>query len=128
MISNLDCLNIVNYLKNKKEVLYKTESDGSIKFYVNNKIFAIVFESHSINQIALRFKPEFGQKLRQQKYIIPSLEHMNSFHWSSIFIRAFDDDVIFSLIDLSYELTIDKMTKKQKFEYEFNLTEELDVA
>lgn len=121
MISDLEYLNIVNYLKNKQEVLHKTDKDGSIKFYVNDKIFAIVFKSHNVNQISLRFKPELAQKLRQQKYIIPTMEYMNSFHWSSIFIGAFDDDIICRLIDLSYDLTIDKMTKKQKFAYDYNL-------
>jgi len=121
LISNLEYFNIVNYLKNKKEVFHKTDIDGSTKFYINNKIFAIVFNSHSVNQISLRFKPELSQKLRQQKYIIPSLDHMNSFHWSSIFLKAFDDEIIFELIDMSYELTIDKMTKKQKFLYDYNL-------
>lgn len=122
MVSNLESVNIINYLKNKKEVFFKTDKDGSTKFYVNNKIFAILYESHSINQIALRFKPELSQKLRQQKYIIPSIEHMNSFHWSSVFIKAYDDKVIYKLIDLSYDLTLEKMTKRQKFEYEHNLS------
>ena len=117
MISNLEYLSIVNYLRSKEEVIQKNDKDGSIKFYINNKIFAVIFKSHSVNQIALRFKPKLSEKLRKQKYIIPSFYYMDSFHWSSVFIGAFEDCLINDLIDLSYDLTIEKMTKKQKFEY-----------
>lgn len=109
---------IFNYLKNKKMINYKYKNDNTIHFYVNDKTFAILSNDFSIEQITLKLLPEQSQILRNKyQYILPSYLYMNSFHWNTIFIKAFDESVILSLIDLSYNLRLEKMTKKQKFRY-----------
>lgn len=116
-------VSIFNYLKNKPLCrLERNIKDNSISFYINDKIFAILSNNYSIEQIVLRLSPEHSKILRKKyKYILPSYDYMNRYHWNSIFLKAFSDDVIFYLIDLSYDLTIEKMNRKQKFKYDFYL-------
>lgn len=123
MINTIENKTIFNYLKSKKMSHYEyNEKTDSVHFYVNYKIFAILSNSYSIEQLTLRLKPELADNLRKShKYIIPSFEFMNSYHWSTFFMKAIPNNSLIDLIDLSYELTIIKMTKKQKFKIELEV-------
>ncbi len=113
---------VFNYLKNKPSSHYKIDNEGTIHFYVNDRIFAIISNTHSIEQLTLRLKPELSDTLRKNyKYIIPSYEFVNSFHWSTMFMKAVDNKMMMLLIDFAYDLTVEKMTKRQKFKLELEL-------
>lgn len=113
---------VFNYLKNKPSSHYKIGKEGSVHFYVNDRIFAIISLTHSIEQLTLRLKPELSNILRENhKYIMPSYEFVNSYHWSTMFMKAIDHQLIFALIDSAYDLTVEKMTKRQKFKLELDL-------
>lgn len=122
MLKYFETNTVFNYLKNKQSSHYKIEKDGSIHFYVNDRIFAIISKTHSIEQLTLRLKPALSDVLRRNyKYIIPSYEFVNSYHWSTMFVKSIDNRLMFALIDTSYDLTVDKMTKRQKFKLDLEL-------
>ncbi len=123
MIKKISNQNVFNYLKDKKMCKYEwNDKTNATHFYINDKIFAILSNSHSIEQLTLRLDPTLSEILRKKhKYIIPSFEFMNSYHWSTFFLKAFPDESMQDLIDISYELTIEKMTKRQKFKIELNV-------
>ena len=123
LINSKDSKNVFNYLKDKKMCSYEfNEKTKSLHFYVNDKIFAILSNSHSVDQLTLRLPPNLNQLLREKhKYVLPSYDFMNTYHWSTFYIISFPDIALFDLIDISYNLTIEKMTKKQKFKIEFEV-------
>lgn len=122
MLKYVENKKVFNYLKNKPSSHFKVDKDGSIHFYVNDKIFAVISTTHSVEQLTLRLKPEVSEILRKNhKYFIPSYEFVNSYHWSTMFMKAVDDNLMFALIDSAYDLTVEKMTKRQKFKLELDL-------
>jgi len=66
--------------------------------------------------INLKNKPEINIKLRQQySSIIPGY-HMNKKHWNTVQIseEELDRDLVFALIDQSYEIVKSKLSEKDK--------------
>ncbi len=102
-----------NYCLNKPGV---TESfpfdDTTLVFKVFNKIFALtdLEEDFKLN---LKCDPEKAALLREQYTSITPGYHMNKKHWNTIIIDGtIDDDIIYNLIDHSYDLVFQSFPKK----------------
>ncbi|MBN2167340.1 MAG: MmcQ/YjbR family DNA-binding protein [Marinilabiliaceae bacterium] len=90
--------------------------DVTLVFKVMNKMFALLNldESRTAN---LKCDPEWAIELRE-KYadIIPGY-HMSKIHWNTLLLDGYlPSNLIYQLIDHSYDLVIQKLTKKQKEE------------
>lgn len=104
---------------------YVTESfpfdDVTLVFKVANKMFALLsLDSHPATA-NLKCEPQKALLLRN-KYseIIPGY-HMNKEHWNTITIESkLTDTFIKEMIDDSYQLVVDKFTKKRRKELGFN--------
>ena len=111
-------LDVFSYLLKKEKTNYVYNSKKNIyTFYIDNKPFAIISNDFNIQQLIVRIPPKLYENLKEYDFIIPSFNHMNSFHWKSFFIDKIDADLLDFVISYSYDLTIDKMTKKEKFKY-----------
>lgn len=123
-----DC--VLEHLKSKKLCQYKVDKKHNrINFYVNDKIFAILSTNYSTEFLTLHFDSILTEKLQNEcKYIIPCFENLKPEHWSMLFVDLIHDDIIKELIDISYELTILKMTKKEKNRLKYHKEKELEMA
>lgn len=88
--------------------------DDVLVYKVMSKVFMMMnFETPF--QISLKCNPERAIELRERYYAIRPAYHMNNKHWNMIDI---DGSVplkeILELIDHSYELVVNKFTKKEK--------------
>ncbi|APZ45173.1 MmcQ-like protein [Polaribacter reichenbachii] len=95
--------------------------DVTLVFKVMNKMFALVGLNHWENgeqKINLKCNPDKSEELRSvYEGIYPGF-HMNKKHWNTIKINTADvsDDLVFKLINHSYDLVVQGLTKKAKTE------------
>ncbi|WP_420582129.1 MmcQ/YjbR family DNA-binding protein [Reichenbachiella sp.] len=90
----------------------------TLVFKVMDKMFAL----SSIDKfefINLKCNPERAQELRANHPAIQPGYHMNKQHWNSVYVDGtLPDELIYELIDHSYELIVDSLPKKLKLELE----------
>jgi predicted DNA-binding protein (MmcQ/YjbR family) len=96
---------------------YKTKD---LIYKVNDKTFAILSEE-IYPHIILKNEPLLNKALRKKfNFIFPTSNILNKTYWNTIILlNDLTDPVIFNMIDKSYDLTIEKMTKKQKQYYNY---------
>ncbi|MCI8310498.1 MAG: MmcQ/YjbR family DNA-binding protein [Clostridia bacterium] len=102
---------IFKYIKEKynanPEYLWDDTPDAAIfRHQKNKKWFALIMIVNSEEYINVKTEPVYSDLLRNQyDYIIPAY-HMNKEHWNSIIIsKNVDKELVYELIDQSYELT-----------------------
>lgn len=86
----------------------------TLVFKVGGKMFALcdVDEFEGIN---LKCDPDYAVELREQYEGINPGYHMSKVHWNTVSIDAdVPDALIKKLIDVSYELVLQSLTKKQR--------------
>ena len=82
------------------------------------KMFALT-NIDDFKSVNLKCDPEYAIELREQFYGIKPGYHMNKKHWNTVEINSdVSDKLLFELIDLSYDLVVKGLTKKQKLELE----------
>lgn len=97
--------------------------DVTLVFKVMNKMFALVglhqWESGE-QKINLKCNPEKANELRADYEGISAGFHMNKKHWNTVLMNNSDvsDQLVFQLIDHSYDLVVQGLTKKAKAELE----------
>ncbi len=97
--------------------------DVTLVFKVMNKMFALVglhqWESGD-QKINLKCNPEKANELRADYEGISAGFHMNKKHWNTVLMNNSDvsDQLVFQLIDHSYDLVVQGLTKKAKAELE----------
>jgi predicted DNA-binding protein (MmcQ/YjbR family) len=88
--------------------------EETLVYKVMGKMFALtdVTEFISVN---LKAEPEVAIELREQYESVVPGYHMNKKHWNTIMMDgSVPDKTILSWIDMSYELVVAGLTKKQK--------------
>ncbi len=109
----------VEYILSKKgaEKTYPFDHETMV-FKVGGKMFALA-SIHEPERASLNLKsiPEVSGVLRKaHDEIIPGY-HMNKRHWNTVYIDgSLQDAFIYQLIDISYELVFDKLTRFQREE------------
>ena len=78
-------------------------------------IAAICTDKNGKEIITLKCEPSFGEELRiQYEDIIPGY-YMNKVHWNSVYLEGeVPNEVIKDMIDQSYELVFNKLSKKMQ--------------
>ncbi|MFY8020876.1 MAG: MmcQ/YjbR family DNA-binding protein [Bacteroidia bacterium] len=90
--------------------------ESTLVFKVGNKMFALIGLENP-NRCNLKCEPEKAIELRQNyKAIVPGW-HMSKTHWNTIhFNEDASDKLIIELIDHSYDLVVNGLSKKLKSE------------
>jgi len=103
------------YLLSKKGASFDYPFDEKTRVYrIENKIFAL-FSDEKPLCINLKCDPIYALELRLVYHGITPGYHMNKKHWNTITLDKDVDDIFLKeLIDHSYTLIYDKLTKKQK--------------
>lgn len=88
--------------------------DDVLVYKVVSKVFMMMnFETPF--QISLKCDPERAIELRERYYAVRPAYHMNNKHWNMIDVDgSVPLNEILGLIDHSYELVVNKFTKKEK--------------
>ncbi|KMQ67327.1 MmcQ-like protein [Chryseobacterium sp. FH2] len=108
---------ILDYCLAKKGVTETFPFDNeTLVMKVGTKMFLLMpLEKQPLN-INVKTDPEWSAELREQHPQITGAFHMNKTHWNSVMVDGLRRDLIFKLIDQSYELVFNSMTKKAKEE------------
>ena len=91
----------------KPEYLWDDTPDCAVFRHKNNKKwFGIIMKVKGEEYFNVKTKPDYSDLLRNTyEYIIPAY-HMNKEHWNTIILnKEVDKDLVFELIDQSFELT-----------------------
>ncbi|MGJ8660692.1 MAG: MmcQ/YjbR family DNA-binding protein [Bacteroidota bacterium] len=90
----------------------------TLVFKVGGKMFALT-DIYSFKSINLKCEPARAISLREEfSEIIPGF-HMNKVHWNTVSVSgSLADSFIYELVDHSYTLVYDSLTRKQKESFE----------
>ncbi|MES2798510.1 MAG: MmcQ/YjbR family DNA-binding protein [Bacteroidota bacterium] len=102
---------------------YTTESfpfdQQTLVFKVDNKMFALA-DVENFTSVNLKCDPERAIVLREEYFgIIPGW-HMSKTHWNTVKVgEDVSNSLFFELVDLSYDLVVQSLTKKRQRELGF---------
>lgn len=89
-------------------------NETALVFKVAGKMFALI-NVEEFESISLKCDPEKGAELREQFSGITYAYHFNKKHWIGVATDgSVSDKLMYELIDHSYELVVDKLSKKIK--------------
>lgn len=89
---------------------------NTLVFKVMGKMFALT-DVEDFDFINLRCEPELSIELREKYEGIKPGYHMNKKNWNSVYTNGTVSDIkILELIDLSYKLIVESLTKRLKEE------------
>ena len=83
---------------------------------VAGKMFALIPLEKQPLTISLKADPEWSAELRAQYPQITGAYHMNKTHWNTVICEGLKADLILKLIDHSYDLVVESLTKKKREE------------
>lgn len=84
----------------------------TLVFKVGPKIFLLMpLEKHPTT-FSTKANPEWSLELREKHYQISGAYHMNKTHWNSVVCEGLKKELILELIDHSYDLVFQSLTKK----------------
>ncbi len=106
---------IDNYLLSKKGATFDYPFDKTVRVYrIANKMFALIADEEPLS-INLKCNPLYALELRSLYESVKGGYHMNKKHWNTVSVGGdVDDALLRELIDHSYELVCDKLSRKQK--------------
>ena len=105
-----------DYCIQKKGVTEEFPFDEvTLVFKVMGKMFALIGLEREEASINLKCDPERALDLRENHADIIPGYHMSKKHWNTVYTeREISSELIKELIDHSYELVVNKLTKKLK--------------
>lgn len=113
----MDANEILDYCLAKKGVTESFPFDNeTLVMKVGTKMFLLMALEKQPLSINVKTDPEWSAELREQYPQITGAFHMNKTHWNSVMTDGLKRDLIFKLIDQSYELVFISLTKKAKEE------------
>ena len=91
---------------------------GATRLLLDDKMFGMLGQDKSGKRIlTVKLKPEDGELLREQYAEIVPGYYMNKVHWNSIDLAGqVPDETIKTMIQKSYQLILQAMTKKRQRE------------
>jgi len=110
----------IQYIEENLKYTRKQIYGNHIKYFLDEKIFCIIYTGNE-KHLILKANGKFNHELRKEfpNTVLPSYA-INGYHWNMIFTnRDLPDNIIFKLIDTSYNEVIGNMTKRQKGLYQY---------
>ena len=88
------------------------------RYFIGDKMFGLLGDDNKGNElITVKCEPLFGEYLRETYPDITAGYHMNKVHWNSVRMDGkVPDDVLKEMIDMSYTLVLESLTKKKQKE------------
>ena len=83
---------------------------------VGGKMFLLMPLEKQPLSIAVKTDPEWSAELREKHPQITGAYHMNKTHWNNVICEGLKRDLILKMIDHSYDLIFNSLTKKMKNE------------
>lgn len=115
----MDANEILDYCLSKKGVTETFPFDQeTLVMKVGTKMFLLMSLEKQPLSINVKTNPEWSAELREQYPQITGAFHMNKTHWNSVSADGLKKDLIFKMIDQSYDLVFKSLTKKAKEEIE----------
>jgi predicted DNA-binding protein (MmcQ/YjbR family) len=120
LVENLSLFMNIDLLRDyclKKD--YVTEDfpfdETTLVFRVGGKIFALTDLTRVPLWVNLKCNPEYAIDLREKyDFIIPGW-HMNKKHWNTVILNdTTPDSIVFELVDLSYRLVLESLSRIEK--------------
>jgi len=113
----MDANEILDYCLAKKGVTETFPFDNeTLVMKVGTKMFLLMGLERQPLGINVKTDPEWSAELREQYPQITGAYHMNKTHWNSVSVDGLKRDLIFKMIDQSYELVFNSLTKKVREE------------
>jgi len=102
-------------LCSKKGATFDYPFDEKVRVYrVMNKIFALTSDNLPL-EVNLKCDPIYALELRSIYQGIRAGYHMNKKHWNTLTAdQDISDELFYELIDHSYDLIVQKLTKREK--------------
>lgn len=118
-LNNMNANEILDYCLAKKGVEETFPFDKeTLVMKVGGKMFLLMSLEKQPLSIAVKTDPEWSAELREKYPQIAGAYHMNKTHWNSVMCQGLKRELIMKLIDSSYELIFESLTKKMKVEVE----------
>jgi len=112
---------IDSYCLNKKETTkdFKFEWDAT-RYMIDQKMYVMIGHNKQKQEIiSLKLHPEYGAFLRNEYEDILPGYYLNKEHWNSVNLDgSIPDDLLKELIDQSYSLIFQSLSKKRQKEIE----------
>ena len=84
-------------------------------FKVGGKMFALINTHEERKSLNLKYKKNDIEALRASAEGIEPGYHMNKSHWNTVYLDKLSDKMVMGLIDISYDLIFNSLSKsKQK--------------
>lgn len=96
-------------------------NETALVFKVGVKMFLLMALDAQPIVFSAKNKEDYNQVLREKYHQISGAYHMNKTHWNSVVCEGLKPEFIKKLIDDSYQLVFDSLTKKVKEEISENL-------
>lgn len=97
--------------------------EDTLVFKVAGKMYALCSITAFDEGITLKCDPDTAVQLREQYPQVKPGYHMNKMHWNTVLPAAgLTEQLLYQLIDASYNLVAAKLTKLQKQQIGFNIT------
>lgn len=91
-------------------------NETTLVFKVGGKMFLLMALENQPLVFSAKNTEDYNEELREQYYQISGAFHMNKTHWNSVVCEGLKPDLIKKLIDDSYQLVFNSLTKKGKEE------------
>ncbi|KQS92679.1 MmcQ/YjbR family DNA-binding protein [Chryseobacterium sp. Leaf394] len=109
----MDANEVLEYCLAKKGVTESFPFDQeTLVMKVGTKMFLLISLDKQPLSIAVKTNPEWSEELREQHPQITGAYHMNKTHWNSVSLDGLKKDLVLKLIDHSYDLVFQSLTKK----------------
>ena len=113
----MDITEILMYCQLKKGALETFPFNlETLVLKVGGKMFALIPLEKQPLTISVKTDPEWSAELREKYPQITGAYHMNKTHWNSVVCEGLKKELIFQLIDYSYNLVVASLTKKKREE------------
>ena len=112
----MDFKTMDTYILSKEGATFDYPFDEKTRVYrIGEKMFALTTEEAPI-RVNLKCDPIYALELRSLYAGIISGYHMNKKHWNTVTVESsdVDEETARELIDHSYELVYNSLTKKQR--------------
>lgn len=110
---------ILEYCNRKKAVTeHFPFGPDDLVLKVGGKMFLLIDLEQQPLAFACKGNPEKNLDLREKHHQITGAYHMNKTHWNGVVCDGLKKELIFEMIDDSYELVLNSLTKKLQKEIE----------
>lgn len=109
----MEALEIRTYCLEKKGVSEGFPfNETTLVFKVGGKMFLLIDLEAQPLSFSVKADPEWSAELRENYPQITGAYHMNKTHWNSVLVDGLRKDLLLKLIDHSYDLVFNGLSKK----------------